>query len=111
VSFFGLVVGAMALVVIGLGFFWVVRAEYALGWRWWYVFMGAGLVFVVLSVFAPSPFVSCILGVAGASLVWGSTELAAQAARAGLGWYPANPRPKPLPPLWKLFSRLPPPRL
>ncbi|MGO8695749.1 MAG: DUF4491 family protein [Rectinemataceae bacterium] len=110
-SLFGLLAGLIALFAIGLGFFWVIRAEFGLGRRWWYVFMGAGLVLVLLSIFAGSPLLSCLLGIAGASLVWGSTELGAQAARAELGWYPANPRRKPLPPLWRFFSRFRSPRL
>ncbi len=110
-SLFGPFMGLLALIIIGLGFFWVIRAERALGWQWWYVFAGAGLTLVVLSIFAESPLFSGLLGIIGASLVWGSTELKAQAARVELGWYTANPKPKRLPPLWKLFSRFHPPRL
>jgi hypothetical protein len=110
-SLVGPLAGLISLLVIGLGFLWVIRAERALGWQWWYVFAGAGFALVVLSIFEGSPLLSGILGVAGASLVWGSTELKAQAARVELGWYPANPRRKPLPPLWRLFSRFRPPRL
>jgi hypothetical protein len=110
-NLFGPLAGLLALLVIGLGFLWVIRVEYALGWRWWYVFMGAGLVLVFLSIFADSALLSCLLGTAGASLVWGSTELKAQAARAELGWYPANPGQKPLPPLWRFLSKFAPPGL
>ena len=51
-SLFGPLVGILSLFVIGLGFFWVIRAERSLGWRWWYVFMAADLVLVLLSIFA-----------------------------------------------------------
>ena len=87
-SLFGPLVGLLSLFVIGLGFFWVIRAERSIGWRWWYVFMAAGLVLVLLSIFAASPLLSCILG-----------------------WYPANPRLKRVPPLWRFFSRFVPPSL
>lgn len=110
-SLVGPLAGLVSLFAIGLGFFWVIRTERALGWQWWYVFMGAGIVLVLLSIFAGSPLLSGLLGILGASLVWGSTELKAQAARVELGWYAANPKPKRLPPLWKLFSRFHPPRL
>jgi hypothetical protein len=109
-SLYGPGMGLLALAVIGLGFLWVIRAERFLGWRWWYVFAGAGLVLVVLSIFANSPLLSGLLGVVGASLVWGSTELNAQAARVELGWYPANPRRKPSPPFGRFFSKFHPPR-
>ncbi len=110
-SLFGPLMGLAALALIGVGFFWVIRVEYGLGWRWWYLFMAAGLALVFLSIFANSPILAGLLGIAGASLVWGSTELKAQSERARLGWYRTNPLPKPLPPLWKFFSRLHPPRL
>jgi hypothetical protein len=110
-SLFGPFMGLLALIIIGLGFLWVIHAERALGWQWWYVFMGAGLVLVLSSILLFSSFLSGLLGIAGACLVWGSTELKAQAARVELGWYAANPKPKRLPPLWKLFSRFHPPRL
>jgi len=111
VSLFGPLAGLVALLLIGQGFFWVVRAEYSLGWHWWYLFVGSGLVLVLLSIFVPSPIISGFIGIAGASLAWGSTELKAQAERVRLGWYPANTRPKRRPPLWRLFSRLAPPSL
>jgi hypothetical protein len=110
-SLFGPFMGLLALIIIGLGFLWVIHAERVLGWQWWYVFMGAGLVLVLSSILSSSSFFSGLLGIAGACLVWGSTELKAQAARVELGWYAANPKPKRLPPLWKLFSRFHPPRL
>ena len=50
-SLFGPFMGLLALIIIGLGFFWVICAERALGWQWWYVFAGAGLTLVVLSIF------------------------------------------------------------
>ena len=76
-----------------------------------YVFAGAGLTLVVLSIFAESPLFSGLPRHHRSFPVWGSTELKAQAARVELGWYTANPKPKRLPPLWKLFSRFHPPRL
>jgi hypothetical protein len=110
-SLFGPLMGLAALALIGAGFFWVIRAEYSLGWPWWYLFAAGGLALVLLSLALPSPLVSGLFGIAGASIVWGSTELEAQAGRARLGWYPSNPRPKPNPPLWRFFSRFRPPRL
>jgi hypothetical protein len=107
----GPLAGLLALILIGLGFLWVIRAEYALGWNWWYVFMGAGLILVLVSILAASAILSCLLGISGASLVWGSTELEAQSKRAQLGWYPTKARARPLPPLWRFFSRILPPHL
>ncbi|MBI3763319.1 MAG: DUF4491 family protein, partial [Chloroflexi bacterium] len=34
-SFFGLGLGFVTLFIIGLGFVWVIRGEYYLGYLWW----------------------------------------------------------------------------
>lgn len=110
-SLFGPLAGLLALVFIGLGFLWVVRAEYELGWQWWYLLLGAGAALVLASAFFSSALLSCILGIAGASLAWGAFELEAQAGRARQGLYPVKTGSKPKPPLWRLLSRIHPPRL
>ncbi len=61
-----------------------------LGHLWWPYMMGAGLLLIAASVWMPADWLSVIVGVAGATLVWGSTELKEQAVRAELGWYPRN---------------------
>jgi len=89
---FGLWIGIATLFVIGLGFVWVIRGERYFGYLWWPYVMGLGLVCVVCSVFISNDWSSALLGAAGASLIWGSTELKEQAVRAELGWYPFNDR-------------------
>jgi hypothetical protein len=103
-NYFGLLIGIITLFIIGLGFLWVIRGEYYLGFLWWPYFMGLGIGLVILSLFVPSLWGSAILGIFGASLVWGSTELKEQAVRAELGWYPFNPGPKPKPPFYKTIK-------
>ncbi len=107
----GPLLGLASLAVIGLGFFWVVKAEYALGLAWWLWFALAGLLLVGSSLLVGEPLLSALLGMTGASGVWGSTELKAQALRVERGWYPANPRPKPRPPLESLTRKLKAPSL
>ena len=51
------------------------------------------------------------MGVAGASIVWGSTELKEQAVRGEIGWYPFNPNPKPQPPFVEQIKKWPAPHL
>lgn len=97
-NFFGLSLGVVTLFIIGLGFVWVIRGEYHLGYLWWPYVMGLGVLLVIGSLFVPSVWGSALLGVFGASLAWGSTELKEQAVRGEIGWYPFNPRPKPQPP-------------
>ena len=110
-NFFGPASGMAGLLIIGLGFVWVIRGEYYLGYLWWPYVMGLGCLLIVLSLFVASTWGSLLLGVFGASLVWGSTELKAQAVRAELGQYRFNPGPKPRPPLVEKIRRLRAPHL
>ncbi len=87
---FGLLVGIGTLFVIGLGFPLVIHAERRLGYLWWPYLMGSGLLIVVLSLFVRPDWLSVLLGVVGATLAWGSTELKEQAIRAEVGWFPLN---------------------
>jgi hypothetical protein len=96
-NFFGLTLGIATLLIIGLGFVWVIRGERYLGYLWWPYVMGFGILLIVGSLFTSSLWSSALLGAFGASLIWGSTELKEQAVRAEVGWYPFNAR-KILPP-------------
>jgi Domain of unknown function (DUF4491) len=89
-NFFGLLLGIATLFIIGLGFVWVIRGERYFGLLWWPYVMGLGLCLIVGSLFLQDDWISALLGVAGASLVWGSTEFKEQAVRTELGWYPFN---------------------
>ncbi|MCC6260932.1 MAG: DUF4491 family protein, partial [Anaerolineales bacterium] len=48
---FGFYVGLVTLLIIGLGFVWVIRGEKYLGHLWWPYFMGAGILLIVISLF------------------------------------------------------------
>lgn len=87
-NWFGLLLGLATLFIIGLGFVWVIRGERYFGYLWWPYVMGLGILFIIGSAFLGNDWASALLGAAGASLVWGSTEFKEQAIRAELGWYP-----------------------
>ena len=110
-NFFGLALGIATLFIIGLGFVWVIRGEYFLGYLWWPYVMGLGVALIGVSLFLASDWLAALLGVFGASLVWGSTELKEQAVRAELGWYRFNPNPKPQPPLAATIKKIRAPHL
>ena len=97
-NLFGLGLGVATLFIIGFGFVWVIRGEYYFGYLWWPYVMGFGFLLIIASLFVSSLWGSALLGIAGASIVWGSTELKEQAVRGEIGWYPFNPKPKPQPP-------------
>lgn len=85
---FGLIIGMATLLIIGLGFPLVIRGERYLGYLWWPYMMGLGFLIVFASLFISSDWLSVVVGVLGATFVWGSTELKEQAVRAELGWFP-----------------------
>ncbi len=97
-SIFGLVIGVIALGIIGLGFPLVIQTERHGGYLWWPYMLVAGIVMVIASLFIPNSWISAVLGALGATFAWGSTELKEQAVRTELGWYPFNEH-KALPPL------------
>ena len=103
-NFFGLLVGLTTVLIIGLGFVWVIRGERYFGYLWWPYVMGLGTLVVLGSLFIRSDWGSALVGAFGASLIWGSTELKEQAIRAELGWFPFNGK-KMQPPLKDMIQK------
>lgn len=101
---FGFLVGLMTLLVIGIGFVWVIRGEKYLGYLWWPYFMGTGFFLMVVSIFIQNNWGSALTGILGASVVWGSTEFKEQAVRAELGWFPFKKK-KILPPFAAVIAK------
>jgi len=102
-SFFGLLIGIVTLLIIGLGFPLVVQGERHFSYLCWPYMMGIGFIVIVISFFISINWLSVIAGVLGATFIWGSTELKEQAVRAELGWYPFH-QPKILPPFVKVIE-------
>jgi hypothetical protein len=102
----GALLGLAAIAIIGLGFVWVISAERNLGWAWWPWFMLAGFVVIIISILVGSRWLSALLGIFGASLVWGATEFRGQAVRTSLGWYPAKEGGKIRPPCEGLIRKM-----
>jgi hypothetical protein len=103
-NFFGILLGTITLLIIGLGFIWVIHGERYFGYLWWPYVMGLGILLILLSLFTSSIWLSALLGAFGASLIWGSTELKEQTIRAEVGWYPFHAR-KILPPFAKIIEK------
>ena len=87
---FGFLIGLLTLLIIGLGFPLVMRGERYFGYLWWPYMMGLGILIIIASLFVQNDWLSVIIGVLGATFVWGSTELKEQAVRTEVGWYPFN---------------------
>lgn len=107
----GLALGLFSFGIIGFGFFWVIRIEYFLGYMWWPYPMLLGALMVAGSLFVGDAGLSALLGITGASFIWGATELKEQAVRAELGWFKFNPNRKPDPPLAEIIRRVDAPHL
>jgi len=89
-NLFGILIGLVTFTIIGLGFPLVIRGERYFGYWSWVYMMGIGIVLIVASLFIQSDWGSVIVGVIGATFIWGSTELKEQAVRTELGWFPFN---------------------
>jgi len=87
---FGIFIGIITLLIIGLGFALVIRGERYFGYWCWPYMMGVGILIILASLFIQNDWLCVIVGVVGATFVWGSTELKEQAVRAELGWFPFN---------------------
>jgi hypothetical protein len=99
-----ILIGLLTLLIIGLGFPLVILTERYLGYLWWPYMLTLGLLIVAVSLFIPADLPSALVGVLGATFVWGATELKEQAVRAELGWFPRNPR-KIRPPFAKVIRK------
>ena len=78
IYFTGVIIAVSTFLIIGL----------------WWTYLVAGLAFVAAAFFIENVIISSILGVTGASLLWGIGELFAQKKRVEKGWFPMNPKRK-----------------
>ena len=90
--FTGIIIAVCTLLIIGLWHPIVIKAEYRWGTRPWSVFLLVGLVCVFVALFIENAVVSAVIGVFGASALWGIGELFSQKKRVEKGWFPMNPR-------------------
>jgi hypothetical protein len=107
----GITLGLFSFGAIGFGFVWVIRMEYYLGYLWWPYPLLLGAALIGGSLFVGNAGWSALLGIAGASFVWGATELKEQAVRADLGWFRQKPGGKPAPPLVTIIKKIKAPHL
>lgn len=88
----GLAIGAATFLIIGLFHPLVIKGEYYLGVRCWWVFLVMGLAAIAASVAVRHIFWSTLLAVWGASSLWSIGELFEQRRRVAKGWFPKNPK-------------------
>ncbi len=90
-NFIGIIVGLATFLIIGLFHPLVIKAEYYLGSKCWWMFLLAGILFGALSVMIDNLIASTILGVTSFSSFWSIHELMQQKERVRKGWFPEGP--------------------
>ncbi len=93
-KFQGLVIGAVAFLIIGIFHPIVIKTEYYIGKKAWPLFLIVGLALIVASLFVDSIVIASILGITGFSSLWSIHELIEQEERVRKGWFPSNPNKK-----------------
>ena len=93
-NFTGIIIAVCTFLTIGIWHPIVIKTEYYWGTRAWVVFLAVGVVAVAAALFIENTIVSAIVGVFGASALWGIGELFEQKKRVDRGWFPKNPRRK-----------------
>ena len=90
-NFTGIIVGLATFLIIGLFHPIVIKAEYYLGTKCWWVFLVSGIVFCIMSIVVENLIASTILGVTAFSSFWSIGELFEQKQRVKKGWFPEGP--------------------
>ena len=90
-NFTGIIVGFATFLIIGLFHPIVIKAEYYLGTKCWWMFLLGGIASIILSLIAHNLIASTILGVLAFSSFWSILELIHQKERVRKGWFPEGP--------------------
>ena len=93
-NYSGLIIAVITFLVIGVFHPIVIKGEYYFGTRCWWVFLLAGIAFIVASLMVSDDMLSPILGVVGCSCLWSILEIFEQKERVKKGWFPMNPKRK-----------------
>ena len=90
----GILIGICTFLIIGLFHPIVVKAEYYLGTRCWWIFLLLGIAGLIGSVLVSQILLSTLLGVFSFSSFWTIKEVFEQHERVLKGWFPKNPKRK-----------------
>jgi hypothetical protein len=90
----GIIIGVSSFLCIGLFHPIVIKAEYYLGVRCWWLFLLVAVICIVGSLLTTTIIPSTILGVVAFSSLWSILELFKQRERVKKGWFPKNPNRK-----------------
>ena len=88
----GLIIGLGTFLIIGIFHPIVIKAEYHLGAKCWWMFLVPGLLLIVLTLLVDNVLVSALMGVTAFSCFWSILEVFQQQERVHKGWFPRNPK-------------------
>ena len=91
-NFSGIIIGVATFLVIGLFHPLVIKAEYYIGVKSWWLFLLLGILSVVASLLVTDLTISILLGGVAFSSFWSIGEVFQQKKRVEKGWFPANPK-------------------
>jgi len=90
--FTGIIIAICTFLTIGIWHPIVIKTEYHWGTRPWIIYLAIGLLCIIGALFIENTVLSAIVGVFGASALWGIGELFSQKKRVEKGWFPMNPK-------------------
>ncbi len=90
--FTGIIIAVCTFLTIGIWHPIVIKTEYRWGTRPWTVYLAIGLACIIGALFIKNTVLSAVVGVFGASALWGIGELFSQKKRVEKGWFPMNPK-------------------
>ncbi len=93
-NFSGIIIGVATFLIIGLFHPLVIKAEYYIGVRSWWLFLLLGILSAVASLMVANLILSILLGVVAFSAFWSIGEVFQQKKRVEKGWFPSNPKKK-----------------
>ncbi|MBR4848871.1 MAG: DUF4491 family protein [Bacteroidaceae bacterium] len=93
-NFSGIVIGIATFLIIGLFHPLVIKAEYYIGVKSWWLFLLLGVASAIASLMLENLTLSILLGVVAFSSFWSIGEVFQQKKRVEKGWFPANPKKK-----------------
>ena len=91
-NYSGIIVGATVFLSIGICHPAVIKMEYYLGKKGWWIWLAAGLLCCGASLMVKDQIGSTILGGFAFSCFWGIREMFQQEKRVLQGQFPQNPR-------------------
>lgn len=93
-NFSGVIIGVATFLIIGLFHPLVIKAEYYIGVKSWWLFLLLGVLSAIASLLVSHLIISILFGVVAFSSFWSIGEVFQQKKRVEKVWFPANPKRK-----------------